>query len=84
MPTICTSMNMTLSASPDVIHEIQTWAAAHNTSLDQIICDALEEKAKDIRRQREKEAKELMDFLENLHLTVPPGWKFDRETANQN
>ncbi len=75
-------MNITLSAPESVIQDVRQWAAAHKSSLNQIVREALEAKAKEIREEREKEAAKMNDLLASLDFNLPKNWEFNREEHN--
>ena len=76
-------MNITLSAPAETVQTVRQWAAGANTSLNQFIRDALEDKAKAIQAERDRKADEFVRLMESLPpIHMPPGWKFDREEAN--
>ena len=76
-------MNITLSAPAETVQTVRQWAAGANTSLNQVIRDALEEKAKAIQAERDRKADEFVEFFRTHTVHMPPGWKFNREEANE-
>ena len=75
-------MTITLSAPEEAVRDVRRWAEENHTSLNRFIRERLEEKAAELRAERARKAKELVALLESLHVTMPEGWKFDREEAN--
>ena len=75
-------VNITLSAPDATVLAVRAWADANHTSLNQFIRDRLEEKAVELRAARAKKAEELVAFLRAHPVSMPKGWKFDREEAN--
>lgn len=75
-------MNITLSAPEKTVRDVRAWADANHTSLNQFIRDCLEEKAAEQRAARAKKAEEVIAFLRANPVSMPDGWKFDREEAN--
>ena len=76
-------MSITLSAPPELIREVRTYAQRHSTSLNAIIREHLEKIAAQERKARNAEAEKLKSFF-----TAEKGWfeddvKFDRESANE-
>ena len=76
-------MSITLSAPPELIREVRTYAQRHSTSLNAIIREHLEKIAAQERKARNAEAEKLKSFF-----TSEKGWfeddvKFDRESANE-
>lgn len=75
-------MNITLSAPEKTVRAVRAWADANHTSLNQFIRDRLEEKAAELQAERNRRADELVAFLREHPVSMPTGWKFNREEAN--
>ncbi|MBR1870873.1 MAG: hypothetical protein IJ802_03505 [Kiritimatiellae bacterium] len=75
-------MNITLSAPPETVQIVRQWAEQQHTSLNRYIRDLLDAKAQDILAERREAARKFASFMDTVRITVPPGWKFDREEAN--
>lgn len=75
-------MNITLSAPDQTVLDIRRWAEESKTTLNQYIRDCLEAKAAELRAARARKAEELVAFLRAHPVSMPKGWKFDREEAN--
>ena len=75
-------MNITLSAPPQAVQIVRQWAEREHTSLNQYIRGVLDAKAKEILAERQRAAVEFRKFMASVRVTMPEGWKFDREEAN--
>ena len=76
-------MNITLSAPAETVKLVRSWAQEENSSLNQYIRDVLQAKADAIIEERERKKEEFLKFLNSVHVTMPEGWKFNREEANE-
>ncbi len=76
-------MNITLSARPETIRLVREWAESERTSLNQYIRDCLEAKASAILEERQRAAEGFSSFLQSVHVSMPKGWKFNRDEANE-
>jgi hypothetical protein len=69
--------NITLSADEDTLAKARNYAQKHNTTLNQMVRDYIQEIV--IKSERESFIDELLKLTEE-HAGYPePGWKFNRE-----
>ena len=76
-------MSITLSAPPELIREVRSYAERHSTSLNAIIRKHLEEIAAQERKSRNDEAEKLKSFFASEEGWFDGNVKFDRESANE-
>ena len=76
-------MNITLSAPSETIRTVREWAESEHSSLNQYIRDCLEAKANALLQERARAAEGFASFLQSVHVTMPKGWRFNREEANE-
>jgi hypothetical protein len=69
--------NITLSADEAALAQARQYAKAHNTTLNQLIRDYIQEIGK--KSERESFIDELLRLCEEHAGSPEPGWKFNRE-----
>ena len=74
-------MNITLSASPNVVQNVRYWAEERGTSLNQYIRDLLVAKDREIRIERKSLADEFYSFAMANSIKMEPGYQYSRADA---
>lgn len=69
--------NITLSVNEEVLSKARKYAKSHNTSLNQVVRDYLQEIVN--KSERESFIDELLEFTKQHAGCSEPGWKFNRE-----
>jgi hypothetical protein len=69
--------NITLSADEEALAKARNYAKKHNTTLNQIIRDYIQEIV--IKSERESFIDEFLKFAQEHAGCSEPGWKFNRE-----
>jgi hypothetical protein len=69
--------NITLSADETALAKARSYAKKHNTTLNQLVRDYLQEIV--IKSERESFIDELLKLTEEHSVCTEPGWKFNRE-----
>jgi hypothetical protein len=73
--------NITLSADADVIAKARTYAKSHDTTLNHLIRDYLEEVTKKV--ESESFIDDFLEFTREHAGCSEPGWKFNREEIHR-
>ena len=74
-------MNITLSAPPNVVQNVRSWAEERGTSLNQYIRDLLIAKDRKIRLERKTLADEFYSFAMANSIKMEPGYEYSRADA---
>ena len=74
-------MNITLSAPPNVVLNVRSWAEERGTSLNQYIRDLLIAKDREIRHERKAFADGFHSFAMANSIKMEPGYKYSRADA---
>jgi hypothetical protein len=73
--------NITLSADEAALAQARRYAKAHNTTLNHLIRDYIQEIGKE--SERESFRDEFLQFTQEHAGCSEPGWKFDREEIHR-
>ena len=74
-------MNITLSAPPNVVQNVRTWAENNGTSLNNYIRELLIAKDREICAERQSFADKFYSFAMANSVEMEPGFKYIREDA---
>ena len=74
-------MNITLSAPPNVVQNVRSWAEERGTSLNQYIRDLLIAKDREIRLERKTIADKFYSFAMANSIKMEPGYEYSRADA---